>query len=106
MCLRWALSVSDNPLILSAKYGFLECSDVVRPYDLKMGGPGSITVEALTDQARSRDYPDHVVFVGGIKYLTVLRDVFVRVDAPFSGLPDGRFGFQMQAMKQSIGRIP
>jgi hypothetical protein len=38
-------------LILSAAHGLLELDDVVGPYDLKMGERGSVTAEAVANQA-------------------------------------------------------
>lgn len=38
-------------LILSAKHGLIEPDAVVAPYDLKMGGPGSVTAATIAYQA-------------------------------------------------------
>ena len=41
-------------LILSARYGLLDLDDVVEPYDPPPGAAGSITADALLEQARGR----------------------------------------------------
>jgi hypothetical protein len=50
-----AMDVEDGRparvLILSALHGLIELDTVLAPYDLKMGKPGSVTVEQLTEQA-------------------------------------------------------
>lgn len=40
-------------LILSAQYGLVRPDDVLQPYDLKMGAPGSVPVETLAWQAEA-----------------------------------------------------
>jgi hypothetical protein len=40
-------------LILSARYGLVRPEDLLEPYDLRMGQPGSVMVQTLAQQARS-----------------------------------------------------
>jgi hypothetical protein len=50
--ISWAMSVDpDATLILSAKHGLLRPDDIVEPYDLAMGDPGSVTSVPLRRQA-------------------------------------------------------
>jgi hypothetical protein len=44
------LGVDAEVLILSALHGLVRLDEVLEPYDVKMGDPGSITVEALAAQ--------------------------------------------------------
>jgi hypothetical protein len=46
-----AESQADRVLILSAKHGLLELDEVVAPYELRMGDPGSVGAETLAAQA-------------------------------------------------------
>jgi hypothetical protein len=46
-----ASAVGGRVLILSAKYGLVEPATVLSPYDIKMGGPDSISPATLTAQA-------------------------------------------------------
>lgn len=68
-------------LILSAKYGFLSLDEVVAPYDTKMGAAGSISVEALTEQAEERGLEEVYCFLPKAYYSRVY-DAF----QPFYGL--------------------
>ena len=40
-------------LILSGLHGFVPLARVLEPYDVRLGGPGSITTDELREQARS-----------------------------------------------------
>lgn len=50
--LRTALTMTarENVLILSAKHGLVRLDQMLEPYDLKMGQPGSIESEIVGDQ--------------------------------------------------------
>lgn len=52
--LRTALSMTseDNIRIMSAKHGLLKLDQIVEPYELKMGQPGSVSLDALRYQLR------------------------------------------------------
>ena len=50
LALAAAEANGDTVLILSALHGVVTPDTVLAPYDLKMGDPGSITVEMLADQ--------------------------------------------------------
>jgi hypothetical protein len=48
----WAMSVDPAALvILSAKYGLVRPDDVLEPYNLRMGDPGSVTARRVRQQA-------------------------------------------------------
>lgn len=51
----------DGPaevLILSGKHGLLSLDTMVEPYDVRMGDPGSVSVDTITAQARARGWDD------------------------------------------------
>ena len=47
-----ARGIPSRILILSAKHGLIGLDEVLAPYDLKMGDPGSVAAAALARQAR------------------------------------------------------
>ncbi len=67
-------------LILSGKYGLIDPDTVIEPYDLKMGAPGSITVETLAEQAL-----EHGIDWGPFRptevYALLPKEYFRRLDA-------------------------
>ena len=97
-------------MILSAKYGFLEATDIVpAPYDVtfKDRTTQPITVNELRDQAavqRLAD-PDIVIGLGGKDYRTIVQEVFegsgTVIEFPFARLPIGRY---MQAVKRATAK--
>ncbi|MFD5718086.1 DUF6884 domain-containing protein [Streptomyces sp. NPDC127036] len=73
-------------LILSARYGLLDLDDVVEPYDTPHGAAGSITADALLEQARRRgallDGP--VVALGGARHVSLVRSVWPGALSPLA----------------------
>lgn len=64
-CLKAAraqASTNDWIFVLSALHGLLTLSQIIEPYDLKMGDPGSILATELTEQLRCIDIDDSDVF--------------------------------------------
>lgn len=112
----WAKSVAPlrNIYIMSAKYGLLPAERVIEPYNLRMGQAGCVTVDTLRKQARAlRIDKEQVIAIAGKDYLTMADQVWSRVYAPFSAQPRGTLavgrsgmGYQLQAMKQHLGRLP
>lgn len=87
-------------LILSALYGLLELDTVIEPYDLKMGGPDSVTADELVAQAEAlgmgwgpgsdnADLPGEVYAMLPKRYLAVLdealRELYVYVQDVYEG---------------------
>ena len=100
-CLRWALTNTDanHVYILSAKYGLLGLQDVIKPYNLVMGQPGSVTVAVVSQQAHDRGLlAADVIGIGGRKYTGVIRVVWPNADTPLDHV--GGMGNQLQWMKQ------
>jgi len=69
----------ERIFILSAKYGLLALEDRVDPYELKLGQPGSVTVEKARQQARQLGLlpvTDVMMVIAGKKYQDFLMGVF------------------------------
>jgi hypothetical protein len=113
---NWARSVTtDNRIfIMSAKYGLLPANKVVHPYNLRMGQAGSVTVGILRQQARALLIDREVaIVVAGGAYANMARQVWTDIRTPFAAQPHGvlypgksGMGYQLQAMKQHLGRLP
>lgn len=68
--------------ILSAKFGLIRSSQVIQPYDLRLGDEGSVTKQRVASQARRlriSNYP--AIFLGGSDYYDLCREAFVRVES-------------------------
>lgn len=78
-------------LILSALHGLVDPGTVLEPYDMKMGQPGSITVDRLTEQARGFgiDWGSDVYALLPRPYLVrldeALRTIYVYVQDVYEG---------------------
>lgn len=102
-CLRWALTNTDTDrvYILSAKYGLLALQDVIEPYELMMGQPGSVAASTVAQQARDRGLSmADVIGIGGSKYMAVIRAVWPHADTPLDHA--GGMGKQLQWLKQHV----
>jgi hypothetical protein len=110
---RWANSVTpdDHIYVLSAKYGLVPAGDRIESYDLRMGEPGSVTAELVAGQAAARGLLElDPVVVGGVRYVTLARQVWPVARAPFGRggglLPRADIGYQIQALNRWNGRVP
>lgn len=82
-----ALTGPESIRILSARHGLLPLHDVVAPYNLRLGQPGSVTAAQLLDQATVqglRDRPDVVLF-GGRDYVDLAQQVWPHARTPLTG---------------------
>ncbi len=99
-CLRWAKSKTtpEHIFILSAKYGLLKLTDVIEPYELKMGQKGCVTDEYVKFQASQLKIANHrVLSTAGKEYRLILDKVFKKIEYPF-------FNMALGYMKQAITR--
>jgi hypothetical protein len=74
--------------ILSAKYGLLRLDDLVEPYRIRMGKPGSIIAEKVQQQAAEQgivNEPKVVVF-GGIDYYNLCVKIWPHALRLYEGL--------------------
>jgi hypothetical protein len=103
-CRRWALRVTEpeRVRVLSALYGLVPLDRVLRPYDLRMGRPGSVEPEYLIRQAARQHLLGEpvVLAVGGRAYLEAARAVWPHLRAPFKGMA---MGHQRAAMARWSG---
>jgi len=86
--LRWAeTSGADRVLILSAKHGLVGLDEQVDCYDLTLGEDGSVTAQQLEQQAYLRlvRHTRPVQCVGGVKYRTLIREVWPWATSPVEG---------------------
>ena len=82
-----ALTGKSRILILSARYGLLRVSDVIEPYDLRLGQPGAVTAAEVCQQAAERGlrvlHP--LVVLAGRDYTELARGVWRYLVAPLAG---------------------
>ncbi|MFK0063383.1 DUF6884 domain-containing protein [Streptomyces werraensis] len=85
-------------VVLSALHGLVPLDQVLEPYDLRMGQPGSVTPARLAEQARALglDRAREVVALGGAAYTRAALAVWPHASAPLAGL--GGMGYQLQAL--------
>lgn len=105
---KYAERLSEQWVILSAKYGFISPSFVIPgPYNVtfKKQKSGPISIPALQDQVRVQtlDRFKIIVGLGGKEYRAIIESVFAPAGAelyfPFAGLPIGK---AMQATKRAL----
>lgn len=99
-CLAWAKAKTspEKIFIISAKYGLLRLDEVIAPYDLRMGQPGSISPSAISRQAEDLGIVDaEIISTAGADYQKVLNRVFKKISYPFEGMT---IGYRGQAMKK------
>jgi len=84
-----ALTSSDNIRIISALHGLLPLDQVIAPYDLRFGRPGSITAEQLQEQAHQQGLLGHpdVVILTGRDYTRLAQQVWPHTRTPLAGTP-------------------
>jgi hypothetical protein len=103
---RWASSVfpESQIFIISAKHGLLRPSQIIAPYDLRMGAPGSISPDVIQSQAEALGIAGkRVCFIGGEDYLDAIRAVWADVRHPTKGLALGK---KAQLLKRNLGKFP
>ncbi|WP_327596941.1 DUF6884 domain-containing protein [Streptomyces chartreusis] len=85
-------------LVLSALHGLVTLDQVLEPYDLRMGQPGSVTPARLAEQARALglDRATDVTVLGGAAYTAAALTVWPQAATPLAGL--GGMGYQLQAL--------
>lgn len=82
-----ALTTSDSTRIVSALHGLLPLNQVIAPYDLRLGQPGSITAEQLEAQADQQGlfgHPD-VVILAGRNYTRLALQIWPHAQTPLAG---------------------
>lgn len=103
---RWAASVfpENQIFIISAKFGLLRSSQIIPPYDLKMGDQGSVSSSLIQSQAISLGIDQkRVCFVGGDLYFDMIKTIWNDVRHPTKGLAMGK---KAQLLKKNLGKFP
>lgn len=98
LALQAAQQLADRAdvVVLSALHGLLGLGDVVAPYDLTMGQPGSVTGQQLAHQAAARGLLDRpVLALCSRRYAAMIQLVWADVATPLAGLG---IGYQRQAL--------
>jgi hypothetical protein len=109
---RWARSVTtlDRIWVLSARYGLVRAAEPIDSYDLRLGAPGSVTVDQLARQVAhaGAELAELVIVQGGRDYAELARAVLPsvvwlrdRMDTPGKGI-----GYQLQWLKAHQGVCP
>ncbi|MGV9747871.1 DUF6884 domain-containing protein [Rhodococcus zopfii] len=82
-----ALTGPNSTRILSARYGLLPLHQLVNPYNLRLGQPGSVTAAQLRAQAEDQALLDHpnVVLFGGRDYVELAQQVWPHAHTPLDG---------------------
>ena len=109
---RWISTVArlDQVYILSAKYGLVRASQMLEPYNLRMGQPGSISSAGIAEQIKAHDLGDATPLLVGMgkAYVARLQGLF-RVRywlTEYMDLPGNGMGYQAQWLKANRGRLP
>ncbi|GGQ49861.1 hypothetical protein GCM10010250_21800 [Streptomyces althioticus] len=79
-------------LILSDLYGLVPITQVLQPYDMRVGDPHSVTVGKLREQARELgvDEAQDVIVLAGRAYADHCRAIWPHAQAPLVGMGIGR----------------
>lgn len=78
---------SGTVLILSDLYGLVPTTQVLQPYDMRMGDPHSVDAARLREQARALDVDraEDVTVLAGRAYADLCRSVWPHAVAPLTG---------------------
>ena len=90
-------TTDSNIYILSAKYGFINSSQIIDDYNLRIDEKGAVSIQKIKQQVQELGLENQpiVALCSGV-YLEKLRAVFKNVEAPIDGLP---IGYAMQKLK-------
>lgn len=82
-----ALTTNANIRIISALHGLLNLEQVIDPYELRLGQPGSVTADCLIAQADTQGLLSHpdVVILGGRNYSRIAQFVWPDARTPLAG---------------------
>ena len=95
-CLDYALKNSDRVFILSAKYGLLNLTDRIKPYNIRLPHCPKAYIRIWQSRvfkqlASANLSPDEeVLIIAGGEYAKPIREYFNNVREPFKGMPIGK----------------
>ncbi|PVD04500.1 hypothetical protein DBP12_03480 [Streptomyces sp. CS014] len=85
-CRKAATALGGHILVLSALHGLVELSQVIEPYDLKAGDPGTVTTDTLHAQARRLLVAGaDVTVLAGATYTRLAQAVWPDATTPLAG---------------------
>ncbi|MCX4609443.1 DUF6884 domain-containing protein [Streptomyces mirabilis] len=95
-------------LILSDLYGLVPTTQVLQPYDMRVGDPHAVTVDKLREQARELavDQAEEVIVLAGRFYADLCRKLWPHAQTPLiaTGMGIGRQLQRLAAIRD--GRDP
>ncbi len=74
----------DEVLILSAKHGLVRPGELLEPYNVRLGDPGTIELADLVAQAELHGLDRPVTVLGGSDYVELARHAWPHADAPLA----------------------
>lgn len=90
--------------ILSAKYGLMELSTQIEPYNLRMGDQGCVTTSVILQQATRLGLLEcDVIALGGRDYTRICRAVWPTCKTPLDGV--GGIGKQLAWLKRNTPQV-
>lgn len=105
----YAKQICDEWYILSAKYGLLQPTETISPYDITLNNMKSsdrkLWAQDVLEQLTNKINPgDEIIFLAGTKYrenlISPLNKIGVQISIPMEGL---RIGEQMSWLKKQLG---
>lgn len=93
----------DHIYILSAKYGVLELTDTISPYELTLNNMGKLERKKWAAKCyrqlkrKNIDFKDKAIFLTGNSYHEYLSQLFTDKVFPLGNLP---FGMRLQKLKE------
>jgi hypothetical protein len=89
------LASLENIYIVSAKYGLIQSETIIDTYEQQLGKLGSITLEQIREQASGIRVDPDVVVLGGMKYVSLVRNVFPHAQSPLQDAGANGMGQQI-----------
>lgn len=95
-CLSYALKNSDKVFILSAKYGLLNLTDKIKPYNIKLSDCPKSYIKVWQSKvfkqliSANLSPDEEVLIIAGGKYVKPIKEYFNNFKEPFAGMPIGK----------------
>jgi hypothetical protein len=86
LCLNYALTLTARVYILSAKYGLLDLSEIIEPYNVKMDDKNSVKIDFIRQQAEELNLlNEKVIVLGGSEYVKICSKIWKEIETPLKG---------------------
>ena len=95
-CLNYALKNSDRVFILLAKYGLLNLTDKIKPYNIKLSDCPKAYIKVWQSKvfkqliSASLSPDEEVLIIAGGEYIRPIKEYFNNIKEPFRGMPIGK----------------